>query len=144
MTNSEGEDVVTVAYFEDSDSVDRSKRLLAGITKTASEAFGVEVTDDDIDDLVRTSRQLPLLVEQYESDARERRRSVHEPLEPQRRCSSSATDAERVRLGHRRIDPIVSYRARRGQDTLEEATHSSSSASETGDGHQTPGKRRRV
>jgi hypothetical protein len=55
VTDSTGEDVVTVAYFEDSDSVDRAKRVLAGITKTAGEAFGVDITDDDIDDLVRTS-----------------------------------------------------------------------------------------
>jgi hypothetical protein len=78
VTDSDGEDVVTVAYFEDSDSVDRSKRLLAGITKTASEAFGVEVTDDDIDDLVRTSGNY--LYWWNSADGRGRRRRLHEPL----------------------------------------------------------------
>jgi len=46
---------VAVAYFEDSDSVDRSRRALAAIRRRRSEALGFDVTDEDIDDLVRTS-----------------------------------------------------------------------------------------
>lgn len=55
VEDSAGDAVVTVAYFEDADSVDRGKRVLRGVTKTAAEAFDIEITDDDIDELVRTS-----------------------------------------------------------------------------------------
>jgi len=55
VVDADGEDVVTVAYFEDTDAVSRAKGVLAVITKSAAEAFDIDVSDSDIDELVRTS-----------------------------------------------------------------------------------------
>jgi hypothetical protein len=48
------EDVVVVAFFGDSGDAERSKNFLEGITRTASEAFGTELSESDVDELIRT------------------------------------------------------------------------------------------
>ena len=55
VKDSDGDAVVTVTYFEDTDSVERAKRVLAGITKSTAESFDIEITDADVDELIRAS-----------------------------------------------------------------------------------------